>query len=365
MTTKIKLTLLVGLLTVIQTNLTFSQTKKEAKAKSKLEQRDLYAPTDFEEAKEFYNKGHSSFEKGNFRKAIKCYKEAISIDQNFIDAYDNLGLTFRQLGKLDSAEYYCQKSIEKYQNGIVARINLGQVYSIKRQYDKALEIYREITKIDSTEPEGYFGAAKIYMAQQKFDLAIKNAKNACIIYALTEHHYSGDALSLIGASYYSKGDVQNAKIFFEEALNFGFNVPQNLMTELGIKKKKDRVIEYKTHYDNGNLKKVEYYDGFTPVGKLTEYYENGEVLKKYHYENGKPNGSCKYYFDNGQLWTERIIKDGNNWTVISNFDKNGNPLDPGTLKNGNGTMKLYNEQGELTEIITYKDGIEINSKKTK
>ena len=359
MTFALKSTLLTGLLAIVLAGLSFSQTKKEAKAKSKIEESDLVAPTISPEAREQYNKGYESFEKGDFKKAIKYYKAAIVIDPDYIDAYDNLGLSFRQLGQLDSAACYYRKSIGKYPNGTLSRVNLGQVYSYKREYDNAIAVYREIIVIDSNDAEGYFGIARTYVAKEQFDSAIFYAREALVIYSLTSNPYAGDALFILGVSYYSLGNKEKAKEALEQALDFGFNVPKDLIARLGIEKKKDRVKEYKKFYKNGNVMSLSYYDGFTPVGKWTEYYENGKVLKEFNHENGKPNGVCKYYYDNGQLWTERILKDSENWTVISNFDKKGNPLDAGTLKNGNGTLKLYNEQGELTNTLTYENGKEI------
>src|SRR5687768_10064120 len=125
-----KLISLVGLLVVLQANQTFSQSKKESKAKSKIEEHDVSSPTNSPEARDLYNKGVEKFEQGDFKKAIHYYGEAIKIDKNYTDAYDNLGLTFRQLGKLDSAEYYYKKSIDIFPDGTVARTNLGQVYTI-------------------------------------------------------------------------------------------------------------------------------------------------------------------------------------------------------------------------------------------
>ena len=36
----------------------------------------------------------------------------------------------------------------------------------------------------------------------------------------------------------------------------------------------------------------------------------------------------------------------------------GNKRDAGTLKNGNGTVILYDEDGTVMEIMTYKNGVE-------
>lgn len=42
--------------------------------------------------------------------------------------------------------------------------------------------------------------------------------------------------------------------------------------------------------------------------------------------------------------------------VISNFDSGGVPLDKGTLTNGEGSLKIYDETGILIEVEHYKKG---------
>ena len=79
----------------------------------------------------------------------------------------------------------------------------------------------------------------------------------------------------------------------------------------------------------------------------------------------KYSGLSKQYHNNGQVWTERLYKNGLLISVLSNYDKNGKPLDKGTLVNGNGTLNLYNEEGKLYLIETYKDGLLIDAQDVK
>jgi len=79
----------------------------------------------------------------------------------------------------------------------------------------------------------------------------------------------------------------------------------------------------------------------------------------------KYSGTSKLYHSNGQLWSERIYKNGLLLSVLSNYDKNGNSVDKGTLIDGNGTVNLYDEEGKLYIIDTYKDGVLIDSKEIK
>jgi hypothetical protein len=44
--------------------------------------------------------------------------------------------------------------------------------------------------------------------------------------------------------------------------------------------------------------------------------------------------------------------------VISNYTKDGKRNNPGTIKNGTGTLNLYEPDGKLRETIEYVDGIE-------
>ena len=66
-----------------------------------------------ERATLYFNQAHDSFDVRNYEAAAILYARAIAADTNLIDAYDNLGLTYRQLGKLDSAEYYYLRSFYK------------------------------------------------------------------------------------------------------------------------------------------------------------------------------------------------------------------------------------------------------------
>jgi antitoxin component YwqK of YwqJK toxin-antitoxin module len=42
--------------------------------------------------------------------------------------------------------------------------------------------------------------------------------------------------------------------------------------------------------------------------------------------------------------------------IVSNYDRNGEPQHKGSLKNGYGTIILYDENGEKKGIERYKNG---------
>ena len=51
-------------------------------------------------------------ELGEYQKAKSCFEKAIEIDPNYIDAYNNLGFIFKDLGDFQKAKSCYEKAIE-------------------------------------------------------------------------------------------------------------------------------------------------------------------------------------------------------------------------------------------------------------
>jgi antitoxin component YwqK of YwqJK toxin-antitoxin module len=99
-----------------------------------------------------------------------------------------------------------------------------------------------------------------------------------------------------------------------------------------------------------------YVNDSTVEGPWKEYYPNGKIKSVTTYKNGLQNGSFKYYYESGQLWTERIYKDDRLMDVISNFNSAGKPNKLGTLKNGTGSVIIYDEKGNITGVKQFRNG---------
>jgi len=208
--------------------------KKELKPRIVVSDTKVYTPTSSEEARINYNKGVACFKNNDLDNAVKYYEKAISIDPNYVDAYDNLGLVFRHQGNLEKAEFYYKKSIEIYPNGYVAHQNLAIVYGLKKLYDKALKEYKTMIKIDPDDPEGYYGIANYYMTIGKNELALENAKKALKLYEELNHLYIKDGQFLLGLIYYNLNDKKNAKTFLKKAKDNGAEIPKQLLIEFNL-----------------------------------------------------------------------------------------------------------------------------------
>lgn len=67
-------------------------------------------------------------------------------------------------------------------------------------------------------------------------------------------------------------------------------------------------------------------------------------------------GLKTFKYENGNEWSRRIYKNGNPWTVLSNFKANGEEQEMGTLKDGTGSLNIYDLESNLIETSFYKNG---------
>lgn len=74
------------------------------------------------------------------------------------------------------------------------------------------------------------------------------------------------------------------------------------------------------------------------------------------------SGIIDYTYRNGKPWSKVEVKNGIPVKVFYNYDLYGNEQDKGNLKEGNGTLNIYSEDGKLVEVRTYKNGRMINTK---
>ncbi len=91
------------------------------------------------------------------------------------------------------------------------------------------------------------------------------------------------------------------------------------------------------------------------------FYEGGGIYLIAHVINRKMEGLASFFHKNGFLCSERIYKNNIPYSVLSNHNRFDEPVEKGTLFEGNGTLYIYKDDGNLEEIETYKDGLKILS----
>ncbi len=100
------------------------------------------------EAKQHFQYGCDYQSKGEIKKAILEFEQAIKIEPDYVEAIVNLGIAYGQQGQYDKAEIYLKLAIEKDPNDFRAYDNLSYLYFSQEEYNKSLEACRRAIQID-------------------------------------------------------------------------------------------------------------------------------------------------------------------------------------------------------------------------
>jgi len=126
------------------------------------------------------------------------------------------------------------------------------------------------------------------------------------------------------------------------------------------------VVAWKYYYPNGQLQGLAYYlgiedpdsDGYynqEKTGIWKHFDQNGTLIEEMPFKKNKITGKHKIYH-NGKIYKTQLWENSKLEEVLSCVDKNGKALPKGTLKDGNGEVYEYNEEGKLMNRALIKDG---------
>lgn len=149
--------------------------------------------------------------------AIPSFLKAIELDPHYIEALDNIGVCYRQLGQYEIAKNYYNKSIEIFPNGEFAHLNLAIIYQIQKRPSDAIKEYKFVQVLNPSNPESYYELANVYANVGDYPKSIVYALRAVAIYKKTNSDLLGDEEQFLSQLYSSIGDDTSAKIWATSA----------------------------------------------------------------------------------------------------------------------------------------------------
>ncbi len=181
-------------------------------------------------------------------------------------------------------------------------------------------------------------------------------------YKIYEQTYSKDKLNGPWRTYCLSGNLQGFETYRDDSLSgnaktFWIDGETILEEREYLDGRRKFIVK---QYVDGKLTEEHRFVNGVSEGLAKRYYPSGIVKEDALFKNGLANGPRRYFYPSGKIWAEREEKDGKPWTVIGNYSEEGIKRDPGTLKEGNGTMILYKEDGSVRDIIVYKSGLPVN-----
>ena len=175
--------------------------------------------------------------------AITYFEEAIQLNPNFSEAYNNLGNIKKRIGKIEEAISCFKKAIELKENNILAYFNLANTYRENRYFNELIETYEKILSFNPNDIKTLYNLGSVYLflgqiskGKNFFEKIIKINKNHVPSYrniiSVTKINKENEIfkqLELLKVDVFSDED----KILFYDALSKGYFDQDN--DKLGFK----------------------------------------------------------------------------------------------------------------------------------
>jgi len=107
------------------------------------------------EAIHFCNLGVAWYEKGEYGKAIECYKRAVRLDPDFAEAHNNLGVAYAKKGNYDQALECYNKAASINTKYATPFNNIGVAFYRMGCLQKAVEYFEKAIEADPKDKRAY------------------------------------------------------------------------------------------------------------------------------------------------------------------------------------------------------------------
>jgi len=169
---------------------------------------------DSKKSKAYFIKGFVYKETGDTARSISSFQTAVEQDPQYYEAHLQLGMLFGAKKNKLAVQYY-SNALRLRPNSIEALYDRAMFYQETEDYNKAMEDYASILKLDPKNKEAYFNLGYIHLADLKvYRQAITHFTEAiqCDT-TYIEAYYNR------GVSFESLGDIENAAADYRKALS--------------------------------------------------------------------------------------------------------------------------------------------------
>lgn len=168
---------------------------------------------DPQNAKAYFIRGMAYKEMGDTAKAVRALQVAVDYDQDYYHAYMQLGLLYSVKHNPLAVDYF-NNALNLNPQSVETYYALGMYYQENEEYNKAIEAYTTLLKIDPKFKYAHFNLGYIHLVYlQVYDVAIKHFTDAINV----DKNYA-EAWYNRGYSYELRGDVMNARKDYQQAV---------------------------------------------------------------------------------------------------------------------------------------------------
>jgi protein O-mannosyl-transferase len=160
-----------------------------------------------------YSMGNTLFQKGDAAGAIACYQEAIRLNPDFGDAYNNMGNALLQQGKLDQAIAAFQKASALIPQSLQTSVNLGNALFQKGDVDDAIACYQKVLQAEPDYVKAHINLGVALMQKGRIEAAVAECQKALQI-----EPDNVTACIDLGNALVQEGNVEGAIVQYQKAL---------------------------------------------------------------------------------------------------------------------------------------------------
>jgi tetratricopeptide (TPR) repeat protein len=159
------------------------------------------------------NLGVALVSRGELKKAVQHYRDALRIDPANAEAHNNLGVALLEQGELGEAIEHYREALRINSDYAEAHYNLGNVLVRRGEIDEAVEHYRAALRTRPADAKAHYNLGTILARKGQLEEAMQHFRQALEIdpaYAMA-HYNLGTALAI-------RGDLEGAIDHFQQAL---------------------------------------------------------------------------------------------------------------------------------------------------
>jgi tetratricopeptide (TPR) repeat protein len=123
-------------------------------------------PAAVKSAQDWYDEGYAASQAEDYRKAVRSFRKAISLDRQYAQAYNMLGFSLRKLGRIKEALSSYEKALKLKPDFPEAREYYGEAHLQNGNLEGALEQYRILEQSGSEEAQELMAKIEEYKNAQ-------------------------------------------------------------------------------------------------------------------------------------------------------------------------------------------------------
>lgn len=153
--------------------------------------------------------------------AVDVYQHAVAYQPNHLEAWNNLGVVLKTLGRLEEALVCYTKVLEHNPQHLLALFNLGVLASDAERFEEALDFYQYALAVQPDHVASHFNLGIAYRSLGRLTEALP-----CFERAITLQPNHIHALQNLGATHFELGQLAEAEGYYLRALKIKPDQPE-------------------------------------------------------------------------------------------------------------------------------------------